>query len=100
MSCLMVDGNGKTTEMNGLSVDERLEYISTFLHDDRAKEELKEVAEHIRNIMDSEPGDDLQAEAENLVFCLEAICGYESGHFKGNNYWIEVYWDNYKRWYQ
>lgn len=96
----MIDGNGNAVEMNDLSAEGRLEYLMSYLKDERARDEMRQLGELVHNIVTSSEGDDVQSDAENILYCLEAIFGYESGHFKGRDYWVEVYWDNFKWWYQ
>lgn len=95
----MTDGNGNAVEMVGMTNDQRLAYLMTYIKDDRARDELKHLADLVHNISANSSDEEISADAEEILFCMEAIFGYESGHFKGRDYWSEVYWENYKRWY-
>ena len=79
--------------------DDRVDFIGSFLTDERSAEEWSKFAKHLLYIIDN-TDDDISTEAEEALLNLEAIVAYESGEFHGNEYFSEVYWDNYKKYYE
>ncbi len=91
----MKNGRGERVNPVHFSEDDRIDFIDSFLIDERASDEWKNVVKHLDYIIRS--GDDECAfEAEEIYLNLEAIVAYETGAFRGNEYFSETYWDNYK----
>ena len=98
---MTIDGNGVAHESIGEK--EYADFLCTFLHDDRAKVEIRELVDSIQHILDFGYGEDEESSYLSLEIalqCLEAVFEYESGVFKGTDYWAETYWDNHKYRYE
>lgn len=78
--------------------DDRVNFVKSWLKDERSIDEFNTLVKHIQNIMDAEDFDSA-CEAEEILLNLEAIVAYETGEFRGKDYWAEEYWDNFKRYY-
>ncbi len=91
----MKNGRGERVNPVYFSEEDRIDFIDSFLKDERASDEWRQVVKRLTYIMDN--GDDECAfEAEEIFLNLEAIVAYETGAFRGNEYFSETYWDNLK----
>lgn len=98
---MIIDGNGVEHEL--LGEREYADFLCTFLHDDRAKVEMRELVDRIQHLLDvGFDGDDEDnyLSLEIALQSLEAVFEYESGVFKGTDYWAEAYWDYNKSRYE
>lgn len=98
---MVIDGNGNSIDK--VKYTDYGEFLTTFLKDDRAKYEMRDAVKRLLGLEDlvesSDESSEIVNEVENILLCLEAVFEYESGAFKGSDYFHEAYWNNWKRFY-